>query len=178
MAVRQALDHAVEAQAAELIGDGASADGLGWAALEVGDVLAQVGAAEAVGEQAEQQQGVPQVVDLGIGEAQAGSALAIATDRAFDRLEGGLGEHAVVAETFELEQASIGGEADLAQLRQVGQALADLEVGSVVDRGLGPQRAAFLVILLDAGALVVDVQRRRDPPGEDTGAEAARGWYG
>jgi hypothetical protein len=40
-----------------------------------------------------------------------------------------------VAETLELEQSPIGGKADVAQFRQVGQSLADAEVVSVVDRG-------------------------------------------
>src|SRR5262249_7046475 len=138
-------------------------------------MLEQVGAAEAVDEHAEQQQGVPEVLDLGVGEAQAGDALTVAIERPVDRLEGSFGQQAVMAEPFELEQASIGGKADLTQLRQVGQTLADLEVVSVVDRGLGPERTAFLVVLLDAGALVVDVQRGRDALGEDAGAEAAGG---
>ena len=117
----------MQAQAAELIGDCTASEGLSWSALEIGEMVTQVGAAEAVGEQAEQQQGAPEVMDLWIGEAQAGDALAITTDRAFDRLEGGFGEPAVVTETLELEQSPIGGKADLAQLRQVGQALADAE---------------------------------------------------
>ena len=101
----------MQAQATELIGDGARADGMGRAAFELRQVLAQVGAAEAVDEQAEQQQGVAEVVDLGVGEAQAGGPLPVATDRPVDRLKGGFGRHAVVAETLELEQASIGGKA-------------------------------------------------------------------
>ena len=94
-------------------------------------------------------------------------------DRAIDRLEGVFGQHAVVAELLELEQAAIGGKADVAQLRQVGEAPADAEVIAVVDRGLGSERAAFLVVLLDPRALVVDVQRGRDAVGQDAGAEAA-----
>ena len=48
--------------------------GRGQAASLIGKMLAQIGAAEAVREQAEQQLGVPQVMHLGIGEAQAGGA--------------------------------------------------------------------------------------------------------
>jgi hypothetical protein len=69
--VRSALDHAVEAQAAQLIGDGAGAEGVGRTAPQLDQVLAQIGAAKAVGEQAERQEGVPEVMHLGIGEAQA-----------------------------------------------------------------------------------------------------------
>ena len=49
----------------------AATEGLRQAAAQVGEMVAQVGAAEAVGEQAEQQQGVQEVMHLGIGEAQA-----------------------------------------------------------------------------------------------------------
>ena len=85
---------------------------------------------------------------VGIGEAEAGGVLAAMADGAIDGLEGGFGEHAVVAETLDVEQAAIGGKADLAQSGQVDQAPADGEVAGVIDRGLGPQRAAFLMVLL------------------------------
>src|SRR5438876_2906764 len=52
--------------------------------------------------------------------------------------------------------------------------LADAEVPRVVDRRLRAQRAALLVVLLDARAFVVDVQRGGDALGEHPGAEAAR----
>jgi hypothetical protein len=50
-----------------------------------------------------------------------------------------------VAQTLEVEQAAIGGKADLAQRGQVGQAFGDVEVVGVADRGLGPEGAAFPV---------------------------------
>src|SRR5437868_11631049 len=50
----------------------------------------------------------------------------------------------------------------------------DAEVAGVVDGGLGPQRLAFLVVLLDFRVLVVDVQRRDHALGEDPGAEPDR----
>jgi hypothetical protein len=56
--------------------------------------------------------------------------------------------------------------------------LADAEVAAVVDRGLGPQRAAELEALLDAGVLVVDVQAGRHLAGDHPGAEPARGALG
>jgi hypothetical protein len=51
----------------------------------------------------------------------------------------------------------------------------DVEVAGFVDRGLAAQRPAFLVVLLDRGVLVVDVQDRRDAFGDHSGAEPARG---
>ena len=65
---------------------------------------------------------------------------------------------AVMAETLDAQQASIGGETHLIELIKVVQPSADVEVVAVVDGGLGAQRAAFLVVLLDARVLIVDVQ--------------------
>ncbi len=79
-----------------------------------------------------------------------------------------------MAQTLHVEQPSIGRKADLAQLRQVVQTLADAEVIGVVDRRLGAQCPIFLVVLLDARVLVIDVQGRSDVLGEDTGAEPPR----
>ena len=103
----------MQTQAAELVGNGAAADILSEGAPQICEMLTQVGAAEAIGEQAEEQQSMPEMMDVGVGEAQAGGVLAVAPDRPIDSLEGGFCEHAVVAETLEIEQASIGGEADL-----------------------------------------------------------------
>ena len=44
----------------------------------------------------------------------------------------------------------------------------------IVDRRLGPQGAALLMILLDPRTLVVDVQRRCYPLGDHAGAEPTR----
>ena len=49
---------------------------------------------------------------------------------------------------------------------------ADTEVTGVVDGGLGPEGLALLVILLDPGVLVVDVEGGGDPLGYDPGAES------
>ena len=57
--IRQAFDHAVQAQAAELVGDGARPEGLRIAAAEFGKIGAQAGAAKAGWQQAEEDQGVP-----------------------------------------------------------------------------------------------------------------------
>src|SRR5215831_12429416 len=53
-------------------------------------------------------------------------------------------------------------------------ASADGEVAGVVDGGFGSKRLSLLVVLLDAGLLVVDVQRRHHAVGNDTGAELPR----
>ncbi len=79
-----------------------------------------------------------------------------------------------MAQTFDFEQPAIGRKADLAQLRQVVQALADTEVVAVVDGRLGPQGPTFLVVLFDPRVLVIDVQGRSDVLGDDAGAELPR----
>ena len=80
-----------------------------------------------------------------------------------------------MAEGLDAQQAPVGGEAELPQGGQVGQPFGQPEVAGVVDRGLGAQRPPLLVVLLDLGVLVVDVQGRDDPVGDDPGAEPARG---
>ena len=60
------------------------------------------------------------------------------------------------------------------QLRQGFQGLLGLEVGRVIDRGLGPERAFLLEILLDVGVLVGDVQAGGDARGDDAAPVAGR----
>src|SRR5580700_9422009 len=76
-----------------------------------------------------------------------------------------------MAQTLDFEQPAIGRKADLAQLRQVVQALADAEVVAVVDGRFGPQGPTLLVVLRDPRVLVIDVQGRGDVLGDDAGAE-------
>ena len=75
-----------------------------------------------------------------------------------------------MAEPLDAQQASVGGEADLFQVIEVAQPSADGGVVGVVDDGLGAQCAPFLVVLLDARAFVVHVQRRSHSVGNDAGA--------
>src|SRR5919106_769877 len=83
---------------------------------------------------------------------------------------------AVMAEALDFEQTSVGLKADLPQCRQVTQPFADGKVTRVVDRGLGPCADLTHVrdlfeILLDAGVLVVHVQRGDHAVGQYTGAK-------
>ena len=66
-------------------------------------MVAQIAGAEAVGEKAKEDEGVPQGMNARVGKAQAGGALAIEGDRAVDLLEGVLGEDAIVADVFGVE---------------------------------------------------------------------------
>src|SRR5580692_8180428 len=96
-------------------------------------------------------------------------------DRAIDPLKGLLGEDAVVTEALDFKQPAVRAEADFAQFRQVVQSFADGKVVGVVDRRFGAQSALLLVILLDPGVLVIDVEGGCDALGEDAGAEPSRG---
>ena len=97
--------------------------------------------------------------------------------------EGGLSPTRVMAEAFDFEKTSVGLKADLPQLGQVTQPFTDGEVASIIDGGFGAGPGEglagnFLVVLLDLGVLVVDVQRGRDPFGDDSGAKGTRGRLG
>jgi hypothetical protein len=82
---------------------------------------------------------------------------------------------AVVSELLDLEDAPIGGEANGAQGVEVVEASAHPEVVGVVDRGFGPQPSTFLVVLLEVGVFVVDVQGGHDALGENARRASAVG---
>src|SRR3954469_3959185 len=84
------------------------------------------------------------------------------------------GEDAVMGDLLNVEQAPVRLKPDTPEFVEVAQALADVEVTRIVDRGLGPQRLAFFVVLLDARTFVVDVQRWNDTVGDHAGAERSR----
>ena len=73
-----------------------------------------------------------------VGQAQAGYAGAGGgADRVGDGVQGvGAGDR-VVAESLDVQQTSVGAEADLAERGQIGQPFADRKVAGVGDGGLG-----------------------------------------
>lgn len=95
-------------------------------------------------------------------------------DRPLHVLEGGFADEAVVTDALDVEQTSVGRKADLAQFVEIFDASADGEVAGIVDGGFGSKRLSLLVVLLDAGLFVVDVQRRHHAVGDDAGAEPPR----
>ena len=82
----------------------------------------------------------------------SGSALGVDLNGLVHLLEDFLGEQAVMADLFDLEETAVGLEADGPQRRQVAQALADAEVA---DGGKWTRCAALplLAIWLDALAM-------------------------
>src|SRR5260370_18507337 len=132
-----------------------------------------MGGGEGAREEGEEEGGCEQGVRQWIGEAQRGGTLVVDGDGSLQVLEGRLADEAVVTDTLDVEQTSVGGKADLAQFGEVVDASADGEVAGVVDSGLGSKSLPLLVVLLDAVFLVVDVQRRHDALADDSGAELA-----
>src|SRR5246127_4610412 len=133
---------------------------------------AQIGGPEALRELSEQDEGLEKRLNGWVGKTQAGRALAAGCHRSVDGLQSIFTKDAVVAQPLDLDQALIGRKSDRAQLCKIVQAFADAEVVSVVDGRLGPQGPAFLVILLDARVLVIDVQGWGDIPRDHPGAKA------
>src|SRR3972149_118686 len=88
-------------------------------------------------------------LDARVGEAQGGGPLPLDRDRLGDAGERGFSNRAVVADSLDVQETSVGLKADLPQGGEVRQPLADLEVPRVVDRRLRPERAPLLVVLLD-----------------------------
>ncbi len=101
------------------------------------------------------------------------SSLVADDDGLGDLGEGGLADGGVVADSLDVEETSVGSEADLPECGQVGQPFPDAEIAGVVDGRLGAKGDSFLVVLLHAGGLVLDVQGRRDTVGEHPGPEPA-----
>jgi hypothetical protein len=85
-------------------------------------------------------------------------------------LQGSFRHDRVLRDGLDLEHAPVGLKPDLAECRQA-EALAEVEVAGVVDGGFGAQGLPLFVILLDARALVVEVQRRDHAVGNDARAE-------
>src|SRR5437764_12923092 len=112
-----------------------------------------------------------------MGGAESRGALAVYLDRAVQPEKRFFAHGPVLAAALDFEQTSIGLKADLPQCGQITQPFADGKVSRVVDRGLGPRgdfthlRDLF-EILLDAGVLVIHVQRWDYAFGQHAGAEA------
>src|SRR4029077_13417586 len=137
-------------------------------------MLAQMAVSESALDENKQQQEIQQAPHPWVSEAQRCRALSIDHDRPLQILERGLADEAVVADALDVKQTPVGRKADLAQFREIFDAPADVEVAGIVDGRFGSKRLSLLVVLLDAGLLVIDVQRRHHAIGDHTGAEPAR----
>ena len=168
--VGDALDQAAQPQPPQVVGHAALAVFVRGQSDQRRDDGAQITVAEPLREEAERQQGGQQGVRALVAEAQRRGALAVDGARPVEVVEPFGSDGAVVAEALDAQQASVGGKADGPEGPEVLQPSADIEVVDVVDHRLGAQGATFLVVLLNAGVLVVDVQRGRDALGYHAGS--------
>jgi len=137
-------------------------------------VLAQVTGREAFGSQAKEHQRTEERDHPRVEKAQPGHSPAVDNDGPMDAVHGPLGDGAVVAESLDVRRTSACVKADLPQRGEVGQATIERELQGVVDRGFGTEGASFLVVLLDAAVLGIDMQRGHHAVGQHAGANAAR----
>src|SRR5215471_4455716 len=93
-----------------------------------------------------------------IAETQRRDALAVDEGGLLKAIEGFLGQDTMMAEAFDFEQLTVDTVAQVAQVGEVIDPLAYVEVLGVVDGGLGGQGVFFFEVLLDVGGLVLDVQ--------------------
>jgi hypothetical protein len=107
-----------------------------------------------------------------VAEFEGRCALVVDHRGGVDPLEHLLSDVAVCARSLHVEKTSVGRKADLSQLGEIMEQPADTEVAGVVNGGLGPKGTPFLVVLLDLGMLVVNVDRWRYSLRDDPGAKA------
>ena len=128
----------MEAQAAQVIGHAARGHGAGIQAQQWREMRTHVFVGEPLGQQTIEDQHAQERLHTRIGEGQGGHALVADDLGPRDLLERVVAEEAIVAELLDVEQTSIGGEADRPQRGQVVQPFADGKVTGVVDRRFGP----------------------------------------
>src|SRR5437773_896827 len=107
-----------------------------------------------------------------VTEAERGGPLAAFHGRALQAVERVLRQDTVVADALDFEELAVDLLAEVAQVREIADALGDVEVLRVVDRGFGSERVLLFEILLDVRRLVFDVETGLDPVGDDSGAIA------
>src|SRR5579859_6735222 len=114
-----------------------------------------------------------------VGDAQSRSPLSIDLHGPIQLQHSFFSNSAILTETFDFENTSVGLKADLPQRWQVTQSFADGKVAGVVDGCLGAGAhfahcGNLLEILLDARVLIVDVQRGNHTLGEHARTESSR----
>src|SRR4249919_155168 len=152
-----ALDECVQTQATQVVGDPSRGELARLLSEQWSKVLAQMLVGECALDEKEQKQDLQQGLNARIGEAQRRGASVIHSDGFLHVLEGRFADEAVVTDALDVEQTSVGRKADLAQVLEIFDASANGEVAGV-DRGFRSKGLSLLVVLLDAGFLVVDVQ--------------------
>ena len=115
MALGDARDQPVQAEAPEVVSQPPGREGCGGQAEQRGKVRPELGGSESVGQQPEDDERAEEGLDAGIGEAQGREPLIGDHLGALHLLEGCFAEGTVVAESLDVEETSVGLEADLPQ---------------------------------------------------------------
>ena len=163
------LDESTQPETAELVGHPPLGEFARIEAEQWREIFAEILVGKPVGEETKDQQRAEQGMDKGVPEAHRGDALIVDDQRLREIGDNVVADRAIVADSLDAQEASVGLKADLPKCGEVLQQLADAEVASVVDRGLGAKPSVLLVVLLDTRVLVVDVQRGHDAMGDDAG---------
>ena len=174
VAALHALDEPMQTESPEVVGHPARGDVAGIDPQQWSDILPQIAIGKPAGLETEDHQGGQQLLHALVVEAKSRDPPTVHLEGSSHLAGSVLTDSAVVGQSLDVQETSVGLEADLAQHREVLEPPADGEVSGVVDGRLGPQRPPFLMMLLDVGALVVEVERGDDAVGDDAGAEAAR----
>src|SRR6185436_2463780 len=169
------FDETVKTKAPEVVCHLALGDLAGVDAKHLSQGLAEIFVGETVDLEGEHNKNAEKRLDPPVIEAERRDSLSIYLERLNDLLERILADCTVVADSLDVEETSVGLEANLPQCGQVVQSFADLEVVSVVDGRLGSQGAAFLVVLLDPSVFIVDMQRWDDSLSDHSGLTTSRG---
>src|SRR6202047_3703725 len=121
----------------------------------------------------EQEQDMQESLNARVGEAQRRRTLVVQADGPLHFLEGSFANETVVTDALDVEQTSVGREADHTQFFEIFDASANGEVTGIVDCRFGSEGLSLFVVLLDTRFLVVDVQRGNHAVGDDAGTESA-----
>ena len=87
-------------------------------------------------------------------------------------------QHTVVTDAFDFEEFPIDLVPELAQVSQVVDGLSDVKVHRIVDRRFGAEGVLLFEVLLHVRRLVLDVEARLDPVGDDPRPIAEGGRWG
>jgi len=171
-----ALDEAMQPKTAEIVGHRTWRVTGELPAEQLGHLWTQVAVAEAQWEVTERTQRLQQGQHPRITQPQPSHTPAARADGLLDAIHQGCGHGETVAQTLGLQEALVDAAADLAEVRQRFEAFGALHIGRVIEGRLGADAAPF-EILLEVGVLEADVERGRDPGGDDARTVAAVGWW-
>src|SRR5215472_16923975 len=152
MRVGYAFDKPVQSQTTQIIGDPSGCELAGLDPQQWSDVLPKVLVAECALDKEEKEQDVQQTL-----HTQGGCALLPDRYGLLQVLERGFTDEAIMADALDVEQTSVGCKAELAQFGKVYDASTDTKITRVVDGRFSSKGFPLLVVLLDAGLLVVDM---------------------